>query len=173
MASLRPSPASTRVRCSERRSTLVSPLTVAGRVRPTQLRSCACSVPQTSLPVVERLDGLREAQNSIVPAPTLGFLRPIEEVGAASAQAQSTPPDCQAHSPRPLQVDQEPPVPLYVSLCDEIVAACHRQPEVSTRPSMLLLLLQGVPTPPQRLPVPAPGQGSSYWKAVHGCWRTQ
>jgi hypothetical protein len=30
-----------------------------------------------------------------------------------------------------VQVDQEPPVPLYVSLCDEIVAACHRQPEVS------------------------------------------
>jgi hypothetical protein len=32
------------------------------------------------VPVVERLH-VREAQNSIVPAPTLGNLRPIEEVG--------------------------------------------------------------------------------------------
>mgnify|MGYP001807453589 CR=1 FL=1 len=69
----------TQLRSSEPKTKLASPLTVAGRVRPTQLRSCA-SLPLCSVPVVERLH-VREAQNSIVPAPTFGNLRPIEEVG--------------------------------------------------------------------------------------------
>lgn len=45
------------------------------------------------------------AQNSIVPAPTLGRACPIGEA------------------------EQEPVLPLFVSLCDEVVAGCHRQPE--------------------------------------------
>jgi hypothetical protein len=70
----------TRVRSSEFKTKLVSPFTVAGRVRPTQHRRP--QPVQASFAVVERLH-VAEAKNSIVPAPTLGCVRPIEEVSAA------------------------------------------------------------------------------------------
>lgn len=123
-------PTISRARSSQSTHTLARPFTVAGRFRPTQRRPGAAAC-QASLPVLERLHAPL-GQNSIVPAPTLGGVRPIEEVGRPGLGQHSQHPWARSLSVCALpQVEQEPPVPLYVSLCDEIVAACHRQPEVS------------------------------------------
>lgn len=125
-------------RSSDSAAKLFSPFTVAGRVRATQehipQRTAAVN---TALPVLERLH-VPEAQNSIVPAPTLGSARRIEEVGQRESDTQSTLLARPLTGLRGSQVEQEPPVPLFVSLCDEIVAACHRQPEVRASPSSCL-----------------------------------
>jgi len=94
MAGLSPTfshPVQTRVRCSEGRARyLASPFTVAGRPRRVQQQHCPALASSAALPVVERLHVL-EGQNSIVPAPTLGSARRIEEVGTCCAIMQSTP----------------------------------------------------------------------------------
>jgi hypothetical protein len=86
--------------------------------------------------VLERVS-LSEPQNSIVPAPIILPARRTADVLVSLREASPLDLSQPSYSPTapdwPLQHDNgnEPAVPLFVSLSDEVCRACQQQPEVS------------------------------------------
>lgn len=128
------------IRCSQptRRSSTLLPIVGTdrlshvgprGRCRGRSAVACQAPVVEPRVWAPER----QFAQNSIV---SFSKARRQDEVGSLVNTAVQAPCACaltQIAGVLLLQPEQPPTVPLFVGLCDELCAACQRQPEVSGR----------------------------------------